>query len=118
MGCSSCKKNSIKVGGTNLSSNGSKNSIGVKILIFIVKIILFLITSVILTIIVIPFSVYMLAKVFFYDGTVDVESLIVGLNNMIRNRKERKEGRKDEESEGDDEEYEYEYTDIDEIKED
>jgi hypothetical protein len=117
MGCSSCKKNKIKIGGNNVSIDNSEKSVGVKVLIFLTKGVLFLIASVIMSLIVIPFSIYMLAKVFFFDGSVDVESLIVGANNFFKDRKEKREDKKNEINLEDGEEYEYEYTDVDEIKE-
>ena len=117
MGCSSCKKNKIKIGGSTLSTDGGKKSVGVKIIIFLTKGVLFLIASIIMSIIVIPFSVYMLAKVFFFDGSVDVESLIVNANNFFKDRKSKKEDKNDDINLNDGEEYEYEYSDVEEIKE-
>jgi len=98
MGCSSCKEKRKLFGGSDEPNTVIENkSIGIKALIIFVNVVLFLITSVILSIIVIPFSIYTLGKVFFYDGSVDIEGLIVGINKWFKGRQEDREDRKEEE---------------------
>jgi hypothetical protein len=119
MGCNSCKKNSTRITGLTITKDGGKKSIGIKILIFSVKIVLFIISSFILILIVIPFSVYMLSKTMFYDGNVDIESLIIGVSNHFKDRKEDKKDKKgniDLEDYKDDE-YKHNHIDIDNINE-
>tara|TARA_R110001606_G_scaffold192255_1_gene340056 strand:- start:594 stop:947 length:354 start_codon:yes stop_codon:yes gene_type:complete len=117
MGCNSCKKNSASIAGLTITNNGGKKSIGVKILIFSVKIVLFIISSFLLGITVVPFSIYLLSKAMFFDGNIDIESLIVGVSNHFKDKKEDKIDKKDKIDLDDEEEYEYNHTDIDKINE-
>lgn len=116
MGCNSCK-DKRKTFSTGVPNTEIENkSVGVKIMVFIVKLILFLIASAILSIIIIPFGIYTLAKVFFYDGSVDVEGFIVGLKKWGEMRQDRRDDRRYEKEDAEDaDNYEYEYADVDEI---
>ncbi len=115
MGCNSCKEKRQMFGTGAPKTEIENKTVGVKIAIFTVKVILFLIASAILSIIVIPFAIYTLAKVFFYDGTVDVEGIIVGFKKWTEGMREKREDRKY--SINDEENYEYDYADVDEITE-
>jgi len=122
MSCNSCKNSSnvTNLGGLSIPTDNSEKSVGVKILIFTVKIMLFLIASVILIITVIPFSIYLLVKVIFFDGRLDIGSFIGMISNHFKNKREEKKYKKESINENDDEDdeddYEDDYSDIDEIK--
>jgi len=102
MGCN-CKKDKNGEDITKKKINESKNSFFIKILIFIVKLIVFLMASVIATVIVIPFSIFLLVKVIFLDGSADLTNTLMYIGNKLKKKEDI------------DEEEEIEITDDDEI---
>jgi hypothetical protein len=89
MACSKCKnKNKNKDTKQSDITYQPKGDIVKSFLVFVVKFILFIITGFVLTIIVIPFSLYLLFKALFLDGTVNVEQILTRLNMINKNTKE------------------------------
>jgi lipopolysaccharide/colanic/teichoic acid biosynthesis glycosyltransferase len=89
MACSKCKnKNKNKDTKQSDITYQPKGDIVKSFLDFVVKFILFIITGFVLTIIVIPFSLYLLFKALFLDGTVNVEQILTRLNMINKNTKE------------------------------
>ena len=102
MGCN-CKKDKNGEDITKKKINKGKNPFLTKILIFTVKLIVFLMASVIATVIVIPFSIFLLVKVIFLDESVDVTNTLLYIGKKLKRKEDT------------DEEEEIEITDDDEI---
>ena len=112
MGCN-CKNDNIDLGLTN-EVNKEDIPIGNKILITVIKTFMFLIGSVVGTILVIPFTIYMLFKVIYFNDSVDVTSGLVNIGKALRGK-----DKDDEDDDYDDDEYdddEYELEDVEVIK--
>jgi hypothetical protein len=89
MACSKCKnKNKNKDTKQSDITYQPKGDIVKSFLVFVVKFLLFIITGFVLTIIVIPFSLYLLFKALFLDGTVNVEGILTRFNMINKNTKE------------------------------
>ena len=89
MACSKCKnKNKNKDPKQSDITYQPKGDIVKSFLVFVVKFLLFIITGFVLTIIVIPFSLYLLFKALFLDGTVNVEGILTRFNMINKNTKE------------------------------
>ena len=102
MGCKKCKDKRISI--NPIQKEIDNSGIGSKILIFFVKLVVFLFTGPIVAIIVIPFSLYMLFNVLFLEGNVDITSGLVGIGKMLTGKDVEEES--DEEDDEDDDEYE------------
>lgn len=100
MGCN-CKKdkNGIKTK-ENQSSNNKKEPLFIRGLVFTTKLIIFLFASLISGIIVVPFSIYMLYKVIFFNKGVDVTGALLTIGKTLK--------KKDKEYDDDEDEYEFE----------
>jgi len=83
MGCN-CKNdnNGIKV--NENASNKSKQSLFIRSLIFLTKVIIFILTSVMATIIVIPFSIYMLYKTIFLNEGLNFNGILLSLGKKLK----------------------------------
>ena len=90
MGCN-CKKDKEELEVTKKKINSSKNPLIIRGLIFLVKIIIFLFSSAIVAIIVLPFSIYMLSKVVFYDGEIDTSGIILSIGEKFKKYKKNRE---------------------------
>lgn len=89
MGCSKCKNKSKLTKENNSNSvSYTDNDIVKTILVLIVKFILFVITAFVLSIVVIPFSIYLLYKAMFLDGSVNVEQIMVRFKMINKNKTE------------------------------
>jgi len=90
MGCSSCKnKKGVTVGESdgfvdNVDINNE--SLFMRIIIFLVKILLFLICFIIVPPIVVPFSLFMLSKIIFMNDSVDVTTGLVNIGRMLKKK--------------------------------
>jgi hypothetical protein len=85
MGCSSCKDKSkgfLPNGGVNNADN-SGLSLVEKIVIFITKTIGFIIGGAILTVIIIPFSLYTLFKIVYFEESIDITGALISLGNRL-----------------------------------
>ena len=102
MGCN-CKDDKNWVGNKDKSNSQSKDDKGlfIKILSLIVKSILFIIASVVASIIVIPFSIYMLFKVIFLDNSMDFTDALFTIGKRLKKNDE----------DDDEEDYEFENED-------
>jgi len=87
MGNCNCKKDS-KNNIENVTNKDSKNKqpLVIRGLVFISKLFIFLFASVISTIIVIPFSIYMLYKVIFLNEGVDVRGAMLKLGKILKKK--------------------------------
>lgn len=86
MACSSCKKKAVPLAQTKgfvESVDMAKEPIGLRILLFLVKTIIFAISLVIVPIVVLPFSIYMLFKVIYFNQSVDVTTGLVNVGRML-----------------------------------
>tara|TARA_B100000767_G_C19544813_1_gene442358 strand:- start:36 stop:356 length:321 start_codon:yes stop_codon:yes gene_type:complete len=81
MGCN-CKKDNNSVD-TKQTPSGKKDPIVIKGIILITKSFLFILASLLTAIIVIPFSIYMLFKVIFFNKGVDVTDNLKSIGNVI-----------------------------------
>jgi hypothetical protein len=84
------------------SSEKNKGFSFMKVIVFTTKIFLFLFSSVIATLIVIPFSIYMLFKVIFLNESIDLTSTLLSVGKALKKK--------------DDDEDEYVFEDEDEIE--
>ena len=100
MGCN-CKDDKNWVGNKDKANSQSEDDKGffIKALSLVVKSLLFIIASVIASIIVIPFSIYMLFNVIFFDKSLDFTDALFTIGKRLK---------KDDEDEDDEEEYEFE----------
>ena len=103
MGCN-CKKDDNSTN-TKQTPNKKKEPIVIRGIMLITKSFLFIIASLLATIIVIPFSIYMLFKVIFFDEGVDVTDTLKTIGNVVLNKN------KDDKNQED----EYEFDDEDEF---
>lgn len=103
-----CKKdkNGVEIKGT---TSIKKEPLVVRGIILLSKSILFLFGSLIATIIVIPFSIYMLFKIMFLDEGLDVTGGLLSIGKLLKKKE------KEEDDEDDDDEDEYEFEDEDEL---
>ena len=87
MGCNCKNKNKDNL--TNESENDK--TFGDKIMVFSVKVILFIFVSILVSVVIIPFSIYVIYNAIFRDGTLNVENFITNSkkyfnkNNAINN---------------------------------
>ena len=87
MGCNCKNKNKDNL--TNESENDK--TFGDKIMVFSVKVILFIFVSILVSVVIIPFSIYVIYNAIFRDGTLNVENFItnskkyLNKNNAINN---------------------------------
>jgi len=87
MGCNCKNKNNGEL--TNDSENDK--TFGDKILTFLVSVVLFIFVSILVSVVIIPFSIYVIHKAIFRDGTLNVENFIknskqyFNKNNAINN---------------------------------
>jgi hypothetical protein len=103
MGCKKCKEKKVL---TNVNQEEIDNaSVGEKVLIVVVKFLLFCIVAPILTVIIIPFSLYMLFNVLFLEGNVDITSGLVSVGKMLTGKSEEEDDEDEEEDDINDEEY-------------
>lgn len=102
MGCN-CKKDSNGVKAEK-SPNKKKEPIVIKSIILVTKTILFLIGSLITSLIIVPFSIYLLFKIIFLDEGVDVTDSLKSIGKILKKKD------KDEEDEE-----EYSFDDEDEL---
>ena len=93
MGCN-CKKNENGEDITKKNLNEDKNSFFIKILIFIIKIIIFIMASAIISIIVIPFSIFMLIKVMFLDESIDLTNILLYIGKKLKGKEDIDQGEK------------------------
>lgn len=118
MGCNSCKGNkSIDLNNLN-SESQAKKGLGISLLIFSVKLLVFLMVTPIILIIVVPFSFYMIIKALFFDGRVNTTNGLISLGKYLKDKRKYKEFYDEyyDEIEGEDsDEEEYDYIDEDEI---
>jgi hypothetical protein len=116
MGCSSCKKNKNFIGQINANEQVDLEgeSIIVVTLLFFAKFLLFLIGVAIGLPIIIPFTIYMLFKVIFFNQGVDVTTGFVKFGRVLFNQREKK---YDAEDIGSYEDDELELVDVDDITE-
>lgn len=103
MGCN-CKKDKNGVEIKNESS-GKKEPLVIRGLLLVTKSMLFLFGSLIVGIIVIPFSIYMLFKVIFLNGPIDVTDSLLSIGNLLKKKK----------GDDDDDDEEFEFEDEDEL---
>ena len=104
MGCN-CKNDKNSVGTNDTTSQKEKQPLIIRGIVFITKTLLFLIGSVIASIIVIPFSVYMLFKAIYLNEGIDITNTLVNVGKTLKKK----------ETDDDDEE-EYEFEDEDELE--
>lgn len=118
MGCNTCKGNkSIDLNNLNSESQANK-SLGTALLIFTVKLIIFIMVTPILLVIVIPFSFFMIIKALFFDGKVNTTNGLISLGKYLKNKRKYKEFYEEYYDEIDGEignEEEYDYIDEDDI---
>tara|TARA_R100000988_G_C3864529_1_gene100863 strand:- start:215 stop:544 length:330 start_codon:yes stop_codon:yes gene_type:complete len=101
MGCN-CKKDSNGVKAEK-SPNKKKEPIVIKSIILVTKTILFLIGSLITSLIIVPFSIYLLFKIIFLDEGVDVTDSLKSIGKILK--------KKDKDEEDDEEEYSFDDED-------
>ena len=101
MACN-CKKdkNGVEIKET---PKNKKGPIVIRAISLVTKTILFLFGSLIATIIVIPFSIYMLFKVIFLDGSIDLTDNLLSLGKILKKK------------DNDDDDEDFEFEDEDEI---
>lgn len=76
MGCN-CKNKGNDKNKDNLNKDSETDkTFGEKILIFSVSVVLFIFVSILISIVIIPFSIYLVYKAIFKDGTLDIVKLI------------------------------------------
>jgi len=81
MGCSKCKNK--KKGNTTTETNIENNKSLVKsFLVLLTKIMLFLVSGSILTVIVVPFSIYLLFKSIFIDSSLDTSLMMQAVRKI------------------------------------
>jgi hypothetical protein len=81
MGCSKCKNK--KKGNTTTETNSENNKSLVKsFLVLLTKIMLFLVSGAILTVIVVPFSIYLLFKSIFIDSSLDTSLMMQAVRKI------------------------------------
>ena len=81
MGCSKCKNK--KKGNTTTETNSENNKSLVKSsLVVLTKIMLFLVSGAILTVIVVPFSIYLLFKSIFIDSSLDTSLMMQAVRKI------------------------------------
>lgn len=81
MGCNCKNKDKIEQG--LISSPIRKLSTVEKIIVFITKVFGFLVGAIIISIIVIPFSLYTLFKIVFLDDSIDITGAMVSIGKLI-----------------------------------
>lgn len=89
MACSKCKnknKSNDKIDLNGEIENENNESLVKNFLVFLTKILIFLIAGVILSIIVVPFSIYLLFKAIFLDATLDT-TMMTNMLKMITTQK-------------------------------
>ena len=89
MGCNKCKnknKSNTKIDVNGEIENENNQSSVKKFLVFLTKILIFLIAGVILSIIVVPFSIYLLFKAIFLDARLDT-TMMTNMLKMITTQK-------------------------------
>lgn len=103
MGCN-CKKdeNGVEIKDDTAKGGASKTTLG---LLLIPKAFLFLIGAALVSIIVVPFSIYLIFKVIFLDERLDVTGGLLNIGKYIKKKTEK------DDDEDDDEEYEFEDED-------
>jgi hypothetical protein len=108
MGCNSCKsKNNLK-DGIEISEQGKDMSLVLRGIQLFVKTVLFIICGGILSVVVIPFSLYTLYKILFHGSSIDVS----GALKLIASKIKKPEETDDEEAESGDEIVIHEVEDI------
>jgi hypothetical protein len=81
MACSKCKNK--KKGNTITETNSENNKSLVKsFLVVLTKIMLFLVSGAILTVIVVPFSIYLLFKSIFIDSSLDTSLMMQAVRKI------------------------------------
>lgn len=105
MGDCNCKKsnNSENIETINEKSK-NKRPIIIRGLVFTTKVFIFLFSSVIATLIVIPFSIYMLYKVIFLNESIDVTEALLKIGKTLKKK------------EDNDDAEEFEFEDEDELE--
>jgi len=85
MGCSKCKNK--KKGNTTTETNSenvieNNKSLVKSSLVFLTKIMLFIVSGAILTVIVVPFSIYLLFKSIFIDSSLDTSLMMQAVRKI------------------------------------
>lgn len=81
MACSKCKNKGVKQVNT-IQSNKPHSDIVKSFLVLLIKIMLFLVSGIILTVIVIPFSIYLLFKSIFIDSNLDASLMMQAVKKI------------------------------------
>lgn len=114
MGCKSCKGNN-GIDLNNLNSESQAKGLGKRLLIFNIKLIVFIMVIPIILLLVIPFSFYVVIKALFFDGRVNTTNGLISLGKYLKDKRKYKDFYEEyyDEIEGEDE---YDYIDEDEIE--
>jgi hypothetical protein len=118
MGCN-CKtdSNGVEIKETN-GAKKKKEPFVMRSILLVVKVLIFLIVSVIATVVVIPFSIYTLYKVIFLNEGLDMTESLVSLGKYLKKKGGNLEDDEDNFGDMDDEDEddeEFEFEDEDEI---
>ena len=98
MGCSTCKNK-------NTEKKVDDRPLGLKVIGLLFRFILFIIASIVTSIIVIPFSVYMLFKTILLEEAIDFTGILLTMGGKLKRNYD----------DEDDDEDEFEFEDEDEI---
>jgi hypothetical protein len=114
MGCNSCKSGK-GIDLNNLNSESQAKGLGKRLLIFNIKLIVFIMVIPIILLLVIPFSFYVVIKALFFDGRVNTTNGLISLGKYLKDKRKYKDFYEEyyDEIEGEDE---YDYIDEDEIE--
>tara|TARA_R110000772_G_scaffold17946_3_gene49888 strand:+ start:57597 stop:57974 length:378 start_codon:yes stop_codon:yes gene_type:complete len=90
MGCSSCKKSKKGTKGNNSFLGGNlplkpaeELNFLEKVIVFISKVFGFIVGGIIISILVIPFSLYLLFKIMFLDESIDIVGIMTGIGKLL-----------------------------------